>query len=151
MCIPILEGVGWHTCVIIGILSVPYLCNSLNVTTLTLSSWSEQRLAKVQANSEARGVTFHAHESVGECEGINPHIPKWALTLRVEVAMDSRIFKKRFQGSKLIRLKIPLYHWESSWKLDVYNGISWPIGVLKTQVMVKRRAKSQINDLIPNH
>ncbi len=68
----------------------------------------------MQANNEARGVTFHAHESVGECEGINPHIPKWALTLRVGVVMDSRIFKKRFQGSKLIGLKIPLYHWESS-------------------------------------
>jgi hypothetical protein len=30
---------------------------------------------KVWAKNEA-GVTFHAPESVGECEGMNPHTPK---------------------------------------------------------------------------
>jgi len=34
------------------------------------------------------GVTFHAHGSVGECEGMNPH------SLGVEVLMDSRIFRE---------------------------------------------------------
>jgi len=35
------------------------------------------------------GVTSHAPMSVGECEGMNPHIPKGALTLRVGVSVDS--------------------------------------------------------------
>jgi hypothetical protein len=33
-------------------------------------------------NSE---VTFHDLGSVGECEGMNPHTPKWAPTLGVGV------------------------------------------------------------------
>jgi len=58
-------------------------------------------------------VTFHAFESVGECEGMNPHIPKWAPTVKVGVPMDSWIFRKVFQGSKFIGLNIFLYHWKA--------------------------------------
>jgi hypothetical protein len=35
------------------------------------------------------GVTSHVSVSVGECEGMNPHTPKWAPTLGVGVLMDS--------------------------------------------------------------
>jgi hypothetical protein len=38
-------------------------------------------------------VTFH----VGKCEGMNPHIRKWAPTLGVRVSMDFQIFRKTFQ------------------------------------------------------
>jgi hypothetical protein len=55
-------------------------------------------------------VTSHAPGNVGECEGINPHIPKWTPTLGVEVLMDSRNFKGQLQGSKPIELKSSLYH-----------------------------------------
>jgi hypothetical protein len=55
-------------------------------------------------------VTFYVPRSVEECEGMNPHTPKWALTLGVGIPMDSRIFKTRLQGSKLIGLKSSLYH-----------------------------------------
>ncbi len=51
-------------------------------------------------------------ESVGECEGMNAHIPKWAPTLEVGVLMDFRIFKEQLHGSKLIVLKKFLYHWK---------------------------------------
>jgi len=50
-------------------------------------------------------------KSAGKCEGMSSHIPKWIPTLRVGVPMDSQIFKKQFEGSKLIVLKIFLYHW----------------------------------------
>jgi hypothetical protein len=43
-------------------------------------------------------ITFHAPKSVGECEGMNLHIPKWAFTLGVGVPMDSWIFREVFQG-----------------------------------------------------
>jgi len=39
------------------------------------------------------GITFHVPKSVGECEGMNPHTPKWAFTLGVRVSMDFQIFK----------------------------------------------------------
>ncbi len=58
------------------------------------------------------GITFHAPKNVGKCEGMNPHTPKWTLALGVVVLMDSQIFKGRLQGSKLIALKISLYHWK---------------------------------------
>jgi hypothetical protein len=57
-------------------------------------------------------VTFHAPGSVGEWEGMNPHTPKWASTLGVEVPTDFWIFRRRLQGSKLIGLKSSLYRWK---------------------------------------
>jgi hypothetical protein len=58
------------------------------------------------------GVTFHALGSAKKCEGMNPHIPKWAPTLGVGVLMDSQIFRERLQGSKPMGLKNSLYHWK---------------------------------------
>ncbi len=34
------------------------------------------------------GITSHAPGSVRECEGINPHTPKWVSTLAVRVPVD---------------------------------------------------------------
>jgi hypothetical protein len=56
------------------------------------------------------GITFHAPRNVGECEGMNPHIPKWIPILGVRVLMDSQIFKGWLQSSKLTGLKSSLYH-----------------------------------------
>jgi hypothetical protein len=50
------------------------------VTTLTLGLWPRQGLAKVQGKGEDQKSHFHAPRSVGECEGMNPHIPKWTPT-----------------------------------------------------------------------
>jgi len=64
-------------------------------------------------------ITFHAPESVGGCEGMNPHNPKWIPTLGIEVPMDFWIFKERLQGVKNIWIKdffIPL---ESSQNINV--------------------------------
>jgi hypothetical protein len=83
----------------------------LPITTLALGSQPRQGLTKVQAN-RSLGVTFYAPESVGQCEGMNPHTPKWAPTLEIGVLMDFQIFKGRLQGSKRIRLKSSLYHWK---------------------------------------
>jgi hypothetical protein len=59
------------------------------------------------------GVTFDVPWSVGECEGMDPHAPKWTPTLGVGVSMDSWIFGAPFQGSKHIGLKSSLYHWKA--------------------------------------
>jgi hypothetical protein len=49
--------------------------------------------------------------SVRECEGKNPHIPKWTPTLGFGILMESQIFRKQFEESKFIGLSIFLYHW----------------------------------------
>jgi len=51
-------------------------------------------------------ITFHDLESVGKCEGMDPHTPKWALTLGVGILMDSRIFKGRLQGSNSLDWRV---------------------------------------------
>jgi hypothetical protein len=52
------------------------------------------------------GITFHAPRSVRECEGMNPHIPKWVPTLGVGVSMDFQIFREKSYGPKFIKLKV---------------------------------------------
>jgi hypothetical protein len=64
-------------------------------------------------------VTFHVPESVGTCEGMNPHTPKWAPILGIRVPMDSQIFRGQLQGSKLIGLKSPLYPFKISWNINI--------------------------------
>jgi hypothetical protein len=73
---------------------------------------TKARACKGASQEWSLGITFHAPGNVGECEGMNLHIPKWGPTLRVGVPMDSWIFKEKFQGSKPIGLKSYLYHWK---------------------------------------
>jgi hypothetical protein len=43
--------------------------------------------ARAYKNASRKGslkVTFHTPESVGKCEGMNSHTPKWAPTLGVK-------------------------------------------------------------------
>jgi len=52
-------------------------------------------------------------KSEGKCEGMNPHTPKEASTLGVEVPVDFQIFKEQLQGSKPNGLRSFLYHWKA--------------------------------------
>jgi len=74
---------------------------------------TKARACKGVGREGSLGVTFHTPRSVGECEGMNSHTPKLAPTFGGGVSMDSRIFKKVFQGSKFIGLKIFLCHWKA--------------------------------------
>jgi len=47
-----------------------------------------------------------------KCEGMNPHTPKGASTLGVEVPMDSRMFKEQLQEPKCNGFRIFLYPWK---------------------------------------
>jgi len=62
---------------------------------LSLGLVTKVRACKVAGQEGSPGVTLHAPGSVGKCEGMNPHIPKGAFTLGVEVLVDSRIFRER--------------------------------------------------------
>ncbi len=85
------------------------------------------------------GVTFHAPKSVGECERMNPHTPKWAPTLRVGVPMDFWIFRVQFQRSKLIELKSSLHHWKDLEALISKMGLHDPFEYLKHKLWPKKR------------
>jgi hypothetical protein len=37
------------------------------------------------------GVTFHVLENARECEGMNPHTPKWAPTLGIGLSNFQRV------------------------------------------------------------
>jgi hypothetical protein len=56
------------------------------------------------------GVTSETLESVGKCEGVNPHTPKVTPTLGDGVLADSRNFRDQFEGSNLNGLWCSLYH-----------------------------------------
>ncbi len=75
------------------------------VAALALGSWPRQGLTKVRAKKKPGNAK--------ECEGKNPHTPKWTPMLEVGVPMDSWTFREQFQGSKLNGLKSFLYHWKS--------------------------------------
>jgi hypothetical protein len=71
---------------------------------------TKARACKGTGKEAISGVTSHAPGSVGECEGMNPHTPKGAPTLKVRVSVDTRMFRERLQGLRPIGLKNCLYH-----------------------------------------
>jgi hypothetical protein len=59
------------------------------------------------------GATWHTPESVGKCEGVNPHTPKATPALGDGVPVDSRNFRERIEQSKLNGLWCSLYYWKA--------------------------------------
>ncbi len=92
-------------------------------------------------------VTSHAPGNVGKCEGMNLHIPKWTLVMGIGLSN----FQKTILGVNFHWIEKFLISLEISWNLNVENGFTWPVWVLKTQVMAKWRAGSQIANLTPDH
>ncbi len=91
------------------------------------------------------GVTFHASENVGECEGMNLHIPKWAPTLGIQVPIDYWILRGWLQGWKLIWLNNSLYHWKSLRTYMSKMGLYDPFEYLKHKLWQKERPKWQFD------
>jgi hypothetical protein len=54
-------------------------------------------------------------------------------------------------GVKTIRIWMFFIPLERSWSVDVQNGLAWAIWTSSAQVMVERRAESQIGSLTPDH
>jgi hypothetical protein len=93
--------------------STLWCCKSFALSrNLSLGLVTKAKDCKGAHQEGSPGVTSHAPGSVGKCEGMNPHTPKWAPTLGVGVLMDSQVFRERLQGPKPIELKNSLYHWK---------------------------------------
>jgi hypothetical protein len=91
------------------------------------------------------GVTFHIHGSVRECERMNPHTPKWALTLGVGIPMDCWIFKEQLQRSKLIGLNSSLYHWKTLETRMSKMGLHVQFAYLKHKLWLKEGSRVKVS------
>ncbi len=78
---------------------------------LSLGLATKARACEGAGQEWSLGVTFHVPKSVGECEGMNPHTPKWAPTLGIGVPMESRWSPNG----------VPM---ESQWSLELQREIS---------------------------
>ncbi len=70
----------------------------------SLGFMTKARACKGAGQVRRSGITFHTPESVGECEGMNSHIPKWVPILGIGVLMDFQMFREQFHRSKPIGL-----------------------------------------------
>jgi hypothetical protein len=55
---------------------------------------TKTKVCKVASQKGSPRVMPHVLESVGKCEGMNPHTPKGNSTLGVGSPVDSQIFKE---------------------------------------------------------
>jgi hypothetical protein len=65
---------------------------------LSLGFAIKVRACKGVGQKGSLGVTSHILGSVGECEGMNLHTPKWTLILGVGLPVDSWTFRHQLQG-----------------------------------------------------
>jgi len=84
-----------------------YCCN------LSLELTTKAKGLQGCGQDQARESHFHAPESAKECEGKNPHTPKWTPMLGVGVPVDSWMFRKWLQRSKPNVSKSFSYHWKA--------------------------------------
>jgi hypothetical protein len=99
------------------------------------------------------GVTSHTPGNIKMCEGVwgsehshsqgNSHFGRWSLRGRPKLQRVILGVKTQWLVAFFISL-------ESSWNLDVYNRLALLIQTFETQVMAKRRAKSQTANLTPD-
>jgi hypothetical protein len=122
-----------------------------NVATLALGSWPwpKQQLAKVWAKNEASESHFMLLGNVGECERMNLHT-QVSSTLGVRVPIDSKSSKGNGRGQNLLNRWVS-YTIGKLLRLRCLKWFAWPIWGLKTQVMAKRKVRSQIANLTFNH
>jgi hypothetical protein len=111
---------------------------------------TKARTCKVASQDRSPRVTSHTLRSAKECEGVNPHTPKWTPILGVGIPNELLIFKEQWQG-QTHWIKAFLISLESSWNVNISNGFEWPIWTSKTQVMAKRKDASQISNFTLDH
>jgi hypothetical protein len=120
------------------------------VVTLALGLWPKQGLAKVRAKYEAR-------ESHFMFLGVQKSVREWTLTFPSELPLwelESRwsleSSKSNYRGQNSLDWGVP-YIIEKLLELICLNELAWPIWTLSTQVIAKRKAGSQIDNLISDH
>jgi hypothetical protein len=126
------------------------LCCKRKMSIFSLGFSTKVKACKNARQEGGSKSTSYTPGSVGECERMNPHILKWAPTWRVEVLMDSRIFKKRLQGQNLLDWRF-LYIIRKVLKWKSLKWTCMTIWTFETQVMAKRKVGGQIDNLTFEH
>jgi hypothetical protein len=114
-----------------------HLIKMANVATLVLGLWPNKRGLQGCGPRGSLGFTPHVPGSVGKYEGMNLHTPTATPTLGTRVPMNFRIFKGQLQGSKTQWLEKLFISLESSWNIDVQNGLTLFIWNLKHKLWPK--------------
>jgi hypothetical protein len=91
---------------------------------------TKAKVCKGAGQEWSLGVTFHAPGSIGKCERMYPHTPRW-FTLGIGFMVDFWIFKTQLQGLKIIGLKCSLHHWKTLRTQMSKMGLHDPFGHLK--------------------
>jgi hypothetical protein len=73
--------------------------------------------------------------------------PKWGL----ESLPGLPKLQSSIAGAKTPRIEAFFISLESYQSLDVENGLAWAIWTFATQVMAKRKVRSQTSSLTPDH
>jgi hypothetical protein len=123
--------------------------SNVAIVTLTLGSRSRQGLAKVRAKNEGEShfILPKMWENVRESTSTLPN--EFPLS-ELKSWWTSEFSKNNCRGQNPLDWKVP-YIIGKLLKLRCLNGFAWPIWVLKTQVMTKKRVGNQVDNLTPNH
>jgi hypothetical protein len=118
------------------------------VATLTLGLWLKQGLAKVRAKTEPEN-----HISCSqECKKMwgnepshiqmNSHFGSWSPNGLLN--FQRAIARVKTHWIEAFRISL-----ETSWNLDVWNRVAWPIWTFETQVMAKRKMGIKLTIWLP--
>jgi hypothetical protein len=102
-----------------------------SVATLALGSQPRQGVARLRAKWETQEHSTCSWECK-ECEGMNPHTPKWTPMLRVGVPKGLPNHQSMIAGVKTPCLKEFFISLESYWSVDVWKGLALLIWTFKT-------------------
>jgi hypothetical protein len=131
---------GFHVLITQGVLfpiCVKWKLKFFKCCNPSLGLVTKARAYKGVGQEWSLGVIFHVPESVGKCERMNLHTPKWVPSLGVGVSMDFWIFRRQLQGSRLIGLKSSLYNLKYFGMCMSKMGLHVPFNYLKHKLWPK--------------
>jgi hypothetical protein len=113
-----------------------------------LNRRSTHKIMGLQSYEKPNFGNFSVATPLWPSVGVKPNTWKsWGFG----VLRDSRMFRARQQGANTPRIGVFLVSLESSWNVDIENGLALAIWTSSAQVMGKRRAGSQTGSLTPDH
>jgi len=109
-------------------------------------------------NPSSNELSEHRHISLLKSDIVSqPHFegsvrsPFKFPKMRLESPPGLPKIQNSIAGVKTPRIEVFLIPLESSWSVDVQNGLAWAISTCVTQVIGEKRAESQIVNLTPDH
>jgi len=115
----------------------------LHYRNLSLRLATKARACKGAGQEGSPGVTSHAPRSRGECEGMNPHIPKWAPTLGMESRWSLESLESNCKGQNPLSWKV-FYIIGNLLECRCLNGSYDPFGHFKHKLWPKEEPRVKL-------